>query len=176
MSFFSSPPTPFLSSPFMSSFSCSEPQDRKHIDFYSNEKPHLCVHFGSIWQNLTQSWVIGTVASSSISLQAILTRLRCFFNTLTTSFLKRWKYILPGCRLTKNISSITWKTSGRPREGCGPNDPGAQPRLRRLQARTLRQLYSIYITSNHIWITWRKLSGPHKQQGVKLSSLRRLLF
>ena len=86
--------------------------------------------------------------------------------------------ILSGYKLTKRFhlnESITWKTSGRPREGCGPNDPGVQPQLRRLQARTLRQIYSMY-TSNHILITWRKPNGPHKQQGVKLSSLGRLLF
>ena len=179
MSFFSSPPTPFLSSPFMSSFSCSEPQDRNHIDFIQMTS---LIYVSTLVRFDKIQLISGSSGQSPLPQYHCRPSLPGWGASSTHSPRPSWRnenifYLDVGWQNTFYIHvSITWKTSGRPREGCGPNDPGVQPRLRTLQARTLRQIYSIYIISNHIWITWRKPSGPHKQQGVKLSSLGRLLF
>ena len=116
--------------------------------------------------NFCQFWVIGVDASSSISLQPILIKLRCFFRTPTTSFLQDRSYekkskgdVLEhfeiGCDPDDHTLSYherniwiscewrcTWRTSERPTEGCVPNGPAVLPQLRRLQAGTWEQVHS----------------------------------
>ena len=128
----------------MSSFSCSEPQDRKHIDFIQMKSlinVSTLVRFDKIQLKS------GSSGQSPLPQYHCRPSLPGWGASSTHSPRPSWRnenifYLDVGWQNTFYIHvSITWKTSGRPREGCGPNDPGVQPRLRRLQARTLGQIF-----------------------------------